>query len=72
MRIAYDTEVDTLYIRFRDTTVTNKHLTESISADYDSDGNLAGIEILDASRVIGLHDMFKQIILEDIAFTKGK
>jgi len=54
MRITYDAEVDALYIRFRETTVTTKHLTDEIAADYDSDGRLAGIEILDAKTVLGV------------------
>ena len=48
MRITYDHEVDALYIRFKETTVTTKHLAEGIAADYDAEGRLAGIEILDA------------------------
>ena len=48
MKITYDREVDALYIRFVETTVTTKHLAEGIAADYDADGRLAGIEILDA------------------------
>ena len=48
MRITYDPEVDALYIRFEEGTVTTKHLAEGIAADYDSKGRLAGIEILDA------------------------
>ncbi|MCL4369870.1 MAG: DUF2283 domain-containing protein [Chloroflexi bacterium] len=38
MRIAYDAEVDALYIRFLDTTVTTEHLAEGIAADYAADG----------------------------------
>ncbi len=38
MRITYDQEVDGLYIRFQETTVTTKHLAEGIAADYDSEG----------------------------------
>ena len=67
MRITYDREVDALYIRFKETTVTTKHLTEGIAADYDSDGLLAGIEILDAMKRLGDPEAFKQVILEDIA-----
>ena len=48
MKISYDSEVDALSITFRETTVTTKHLGEGIAADYDADGKLAGIEILDA------------------------
>ena len=44
-----------------------KHLAEGIAADYDSDGRLAGIEILDAVKRLGDPEMFRQVILEDIA-----
>src|SRR2546425_12646766 len=37
-------EVDALYFRFRETTVTTKHLGERITADYDAEGRLAGSE----------------------------
>ena len=67
MKITYDREVDALYIRFKETTVTTKHLAEGIAADYDTDGNLAGIEILDAVKRLGDPHIFKQVILEDIA-----
>ena len=67
MKITYDREVDALYIRFKETTVRTKHLTEGIAADYDSDALLAGIEILDVMKRLGDPQVFKQVILEDIA-----
>ena len=67
MKITYDSEVDALYIRFGETTVTTKHLAEGIAADYDADGHLAGIEILDATKHLGDKDIFRQVILEDVA-----
>jgi uncharacterized protein YuzE len=67
VRITYDREVDALYIRFKETTVTTKHLAESIAADYDSEGRLAGIEILDARKRLGDPAAFKQVILEDVS-----
>ncbi len=66
MKITYDPEVDALYIRFIEATVTTKHLGEGISADYDAEGHLAGIEILDAIKRLGNREVFKQIVLEDI------
>jgi uncharacterized protein YuzE len=60
MKISYDQEVDALYIRFKDTTVTTEHLAEGIAADYDADGDLAGIEILDAMQRLGNPAVFKQ------------
>jgi len=67
MRISYDSEVDALYIRFIETTVTTKHVAEGIAVDYDPDGKIAGIEILDAVKKFGSKDVFKKVTLEDIA-----
>ena len=69
MKITYDPEVDALSIIFRETTVTTKHLDEGIAADFDSDGHLAGIEILDALDRIGHSEVLRQVILEGISFT---
>ncbi|MBM3328003.1 MAG: DUF2283 domain-containing protein [Calditrichaeota bacterium] len=68
MKITYDSRVDALYIRFRDATVTTEHLSEGIAADYDSEGHLAGLEILDASTRLGDKQTFRQIVLEDLVF----
>ncbi len=71
MKITYDPEVDALYIRFLETTVTTKHLAEGLAADYDADGRLAGIEILDTVKRLGDKNIFKQIILEDVSFVRS-
>lgn len=70
MRITYDAEVDVLYIRFREATVTTEHLAEGIAADYDAEGRLAGIEILDAAKRLGDGSAFRQVILENIAIAR--
>lgn len=66
MRISYDPEVDALSITFRDTTVVTKHLAEGIAADYDSEGHLAGIEILDAMKRFGDRDTLRKVVLEGV------
>jgi len=66
MYITYDPKVDALYLRFKETTVTTKNLAEGIAADYDAEGNLAGIEILDAVKRFGGRDTLKKITLEEI------
>ena len=66
MKISYDPEVDALSITFKDTTVTTKHLTEGIAADYDSDGQLAGIEVLDVMKRLGGPETLRQVLLEGI------
>lgn len=70
MKITYDHEVDALYIRFKETTVTTKHLAEGIAADYDAEGRLAGIEILDAMKRLDDPSVFKQVTLEDVAIAR--
>jgi uncharacterized protein YuzE len=66
MKITYDSEVDALSITFRETTVTSEHIAEGIAADYDSDGRLAGIEILDAVKRFGGQETLREIIVEGI------
>ena len=66
MKIIYDQEVDALNITFRETTVTTQDLAEGIAAEYDSDGQLAGIEILDAARRFGGEETLHQVVLEGI------
>jgi len=70
MRITYDADVDALYIRFKETEVTTKHLAEGIAADYDAQGRLAGIEILSAVTRLGDPTVFRRVILEDLAVTR--
>ena len=67
MTITYDQQVDALYIRFRETTVTTKHLADGIAADYDSEGHLTGIEILDAMKQLGDPAVFRRVTLADVA-----
>ena len=66
MKIVYDQEVDALSITFCETTVTTQHLAEGIAADYDSKGQLAGIEILDAMKRFGGKETLRQVILEGV------
>ncbi len=56
MKISYDVQVDALYIEFHPLasgTAENKQLTDEVIADYGPDDKLAGLEILDASTVLG-------------------
>ena len=46
MKITYDRDVDALYIRFKETTVTTKHLGDGIALDYDATQHLANPETL--------------------------
>ena len=66
MKITYDSEIDALYIQFLDGQVTTQHLAEGITVDYDRQGKLAGIEILDAVKRFGDPGTLRQVILEDV------
>lgn len=66
MRITYDKEVDALRIIFRETTVTTKELGDGIALDFDSDGRIAGIEVLDAASRFGEKDTLRKVVLEGI------
>jgi uncharacterized protein YuzE len=37
-------------LEFRDTAVTTKRITDDIAVDYDSEGAIAGVEILSAKK----------------------
>ncbi|HPI20393.1 MAG TPA: DUF2283 domain-containing protein [Candidatus Kapabacteria bacterium] len=53
MKLLYDKEVDALYIEFKqiiDGSASTDDLSDYISINYDVDGKIAGIEILDASK----------------------
>lgn len=66
MKIFYDKQADALSIIFRETTVTTKELGEGIAVELDSEGRLAGIEILDALRRFGDRDTLKQVVFEGL------
>ncbi len=66
MKIIYDAEVDALHIIFRETKVTTEELAEGIAADYDAEGQLAGIEILDANVRFGSRETLRQVVLEGV------
>jgi uncharacterized protein YuzE len=66
MRISYDSEVDALYIRFIETTVTTKHVAEGVAVDYTADGRIAGIEVLDARKRFGDDQVLRRVVLEDL------
>ena len=58
MRIRYDPGVDILYIRLREGPIEESdEITSEFIADYGKDGKLMGIEILDASDVLGGREM---------------
>ncbi|UVF22781.1 DUF2283 domain-containing protein (plasmid) [Microvirga terrae] len=50
MRAHYDAEVDALYLRFAETSVSeSEEVRPGIVFDFDADGRIVAVEILDAS-----------------------
>ncbi|HEY9295035.1 DUF2283 domain-containing protein [Microcoleus sp. N3A4] len=70
MKISYDSEIDALYIRL----VEGKHqcrtlqLTDEIALNIGENELLVGIEVLDATQVLGSGSI-PNVVLENIAFT---
>ncbi len=70
MKISYDSEIDALYIRL----VEGKHqcrtlqLTDEIALNIGENELLVGIEVLDATQVLGSGNT-PNVVLENIAFT---
>jgi uncharacterized protein YuzE len=65
MKIQYDADVDALYIELKSLepgTAENRELSEDIIANYGPDGKLAGLEILNASTVVG--ETLQKVIVE--------
>jgi uncharacterized protein YuzE len=70
MKISYDSEIDNLYIRL----VEGKHqcrtlqLTDEFALNIGENDLLLGIEILDATQVLGAGSV-PNVVLENISFT---
>ncbi len=67
MKISYDVSVDALYIEFHALapgTAENRQLTEEVIANYGPDGKLAGLEILDASQIVGTNGQPGSLVIE--------
>ena len=51
MKVKYDKETDTLYFSFTDRKIKESHEDKpGIILDYDKDGKIVAIEVLDASK----------------------
>lgn len=66
VKIRYDAEVDALSIMFRETTVTTRELAVGIAGEYDAEGHLVGLKVLDATKQFGDPAVLRQIVLEGI------
>ena len=68
MKISYDSQVDALYISFKrgPTQVTTVRLNEDVAVDLGPGEVVVGIEVLDASEVLGFDRSSPQVALENL------
>ncbi len=68
MRISYDPKVDAIYFRFIETPceVTTQRLTEDVAINYDSKGEIIGIEILSAHEHLKFSGKRPKVIIENL------
>jgi len=58
MRIHYDENTDSLYIRLKETSYyESDEVREGVLLDYDEKGNVIGIEILDAGAYLSADEL---------------
>ena len=50
MKVNYDTRTNTLTVIFREVAVAESDEKAGVILDYDAEGNIVSIEVLDASR----------------------
>ena len=65
MKVTYDTYTDTLRIILTDTVVDESDEDKpGVILDYDADGNVVGMEILDASQRMEIPDAVEYAVVE--------
>ncbi len=58
MKLSYYKDTDSLYIDLSSRpSADSREISEGIVLDYDADGNIAGIDIDNASRKMDLHEI---------------
>ena len=68
MRITFDKKADAVYIYFKEQKVANtKELDNDTFVDYDREGRVVGIELLNASKRIPVGKLSKVIKVEQLA-----
>ena len=59
MRIEYDDEADALYILLKNSTpVDARDVGTGVTVDFDEQGHIVGLEVLDAAEKLGLESIF--------------
>ena len=66
MKISYEEECDARSITFQDTMVTSQRVAEGVALEFDAEGHLAGIKILDAVMRFGTGETLQQVLFENV------
>lgn len=70
MKVTYDSEVDVLRILLSNTPIEESDEDKpGVILDYDKDGNVVGLEILDAQKRLGGRDV-RRVELEGMLLSK--
>lgn len=70
MKLHYSKEADALYIRFKETEITDTdEIAADVIVDFDSEGNVVGLEILSVSGKADLKQLtvqaFEKVMVEN-------
>jgi len=60
MKVTYDERADAVYIAFGKGPATVQEVAEGVALDWDSEGKLLGIEILDASKRVANPEVLRE------------
>lgn len=67
MKRHYDQETDSLYIDLADRpSAESKEVRPGVVLDFDSDGNLVGIDIDNASKMVNVSELTDQELLDQV------
>ena len=70
MKVTYDSEVDVLHVLFSNAPIEESDEDKpGVILDYDKDGNVVGVEILDAQKRLGALENVRQVELEGMALS---
>jgi len=70
MKVTYDSEVDVLHVLFSNAPIEESDEDKpGVILDYDKDGNVVGVEILDAQKRLGGREDVRQVELEGVVLS---
>ncbi len=71
MKIEYSRESDALYVQFQDAFVKkSKEIEEGVVVDFDAEGHIVGLEILDAAKRLKKEDLVN-VSIENLPVEAG-